>query len=104
MKNDIRIAADSTIDQHDFQANLVQHCHFVEVAGSEGIKLLVLSELSPTGYHREQARARSVVMTSPSLEALRRASASADFVGERSSGQWTGHVIPSLSSKMHKQA
>ncbi|QEZ46771.1 carbon-nitrogen hydrolase family protein [Cupriavidus oxalaticus] len=80
MKNDIRIAAAQTVDQHNFQANLVQHCRFIEAAGREGVELLVFPELSLTGYHREQASALSVEMTSPGLEALRRVSASSDVV------------------------
>ncbi|MCW8198723.1 carbon-nitrogen hydrolase family protein [Verminephrobacter aporrectodeae subsp. tuberculatae] len=80
MKNDIRMAAAQTVDQCDFNANLVQHGRFIEAAGREGVKLLVFPELSLTGYHRKQASAHSVEMTSPRLDALRRASASADVV------------------------
>ncbi|WP_354681940.1 carbon-nitrogen hydrolase family protein [Cupriavidus necator] len=80
MKINIRMAAAQTVDQCDFRANLVQHCRFIEAAGREGVKLLVFPELSLTGYHRERASANSVELTSPSLEALRRASANADVV------------------------
>lgn len=80
MRNDIRMAAAQTVDQFDFNANVAQHCSFIQAAGREGVELLVFPELSLTGYLREQASVHSIEIASPSLEPLRRASASADVV------------------------
>ncbi|MGF7192189.1 putative amidohydrolase [Robbsia andropogonis] len=78
MINDIRIGAAQTVDQHDFQLNVFQHCKFIEVAGCERVELLVFPELSLTGYHREQARSLAVDMLDPRLAILRDAAVSAN--------------------------
>jgi len=74
------MAAAQTVDQHDFQVNVFQHCRFIEVAGRERVELLVFPELSLTGYHREQARSLAVDMSDPRLAILRDAVVSANVM------------------------
>jgi predicted amidohydrolase len=75
MKKDIRLAAAQIIDQNNFQANLIQHRQFIEVAGRAGVELLVFPELSLSGYHREQANSLALDISSVDLKSLRETSA-----------------------------
>lgn len=74
MRNNIRLAAAQTVDKNDFQSNLIQHCKFIEAAGREGVELLVLPELSLTGYHQEQGESRAIDLSDRRLDPLREAS------------------------------
>lgn len=73
-------AAQIKPDDGNIEANITQHCEWVELAANEGVQLIVFPEMSLTGYQREFAAQCSFLPEDTRLDPLKRLSAERNII------------------------